>query len=58
MVVGNKGAVYTIEKTDRKMIIDNFIEIKRILVSYRQQITSFEDTIKALEAYGIKYAES
>ena len=58
MVIGNKGSIYTIEKTERKSIDDNFIEIKKILISYRKHIMSFEEVIKNLESYGIKYSSS
>ena len=57
MVVGNKGSVYIIEKTERDSIEDNFLKIKRILVSYRRYEMSFDEVIKGLELYGIKYGK-
>ena len=56
MVIGNKSSIYTIEKTERDSIENNFMKIKRILVSYRQHEISFGEVIKELELYGIKYS--
>ena len=55
MVIGNKGSIYTIEKTERELINDNYMEIKKALIAYRQKEVPFDETVKELEKYGIIY---
>lgn len=55
MVIGNKGSIYTIEKTERELIDDNYMEIKKALIAYRQKEVPFDETVKELEKYGIIY---
>lgn len=57
MVIGNKGSIYIIEKTIRDSIENNFIKIKKVLILYRQHDMSFDEVIKELELYGIKYSK-
>lgn len=55
MVIGNKGAIYTIEKTDKRVLDDSFKAIKKILFQYRRGNLSFEDVVEELGQYGIAY---
>lgn len=55
VVIGNKGALYVIEKT-RAITRADFLEIKRIIIRYRNSENSFEEAVNELAGYGIVYS--
>ena len=55
MVIGNKGSIYIVEKTDKDRLSEDYIDIKRTLIAYRKQNLSFEEAIGELVKHGIAY---
>ncbi len=55
VVIGNGGAVFVIEKT-KAISGDNFHNVKKEVIGYRNGKVSFEDTIKKLSVFGIVYS--
>ena len=55
MVLGNKGSMYIIEKTNKTLIDNNYTKIKQALIKYRKSQQCFDVTINELKQYGIMY---
>ena len=55
MVLGNKGAVYIIEKLEDIIAEKDKYEIRKALIDYRTAKISFNDIVDIFDTYGIKY---
>jgi hypothetical protein len=54
MILGNKGSIYTLEKT-QSINIDERIKIKKLIIAYKNGNKNFSDIIPELYKYGISY---
>jgi len=56
MVVGNKGTMYIIEKVNKKIIDEDYLLIKKVLISFRKYEISFDEAIQRLIKHGVTYS--
>lgn len=55
VVIGNRGSVYVLEKTQR-ISGEDFVRVKKAVIDYRNGQSSFLETVDMLSAYGIVYS--
>lgn len=55
IALGNRGSIYTLEKK-RQLTIGEILDVRKILLSWKNDIITYVEVISLIENYGIIYS--